>query len=93
MLGVEARPLIADPDTERRTGIGIELDEDPFAGVVLVSGRDGGYDRLPDGHAHPVHRIVIETHVPADMVADDLHQVEHLERAGELQPQRTLPRH
>ena len=38
------------------------------------------------GDADPVQRVLVEPDVAADVVADDLHEVQHLERAGELEP-------
>ena len=33
----------------------------------------------------PVLRVLVETHVPNDVVADDLDEVQHLEGAAELE--------
>ena len=38
-----------------------------------------------DGDPDPVDRVVVEADLPPDVVAHDLHEIEHLERAGELE--------
>ena len=96
MLGIEPGALVAHADAElgrARCRRRLEVDEHALAGVVLVPVLDGVDDRLADGDADPVNGVVVETDVAADVVADDLHEVEHLERAGELEPQRTRIRH
>ena len=41
--------------------------------------------RFADRDADPVHRVLVEADVSADVVADHLDEIEHLERAGELE--------
>ena len=64
---------------------GLELDEDVLGRVVPVAVLDGVDDRLADRDADPVQRVVVEADVARHVVADDLHEVEHLEGAGELE--------
>ena len=42
-------------------------------------------DRLTDGHADPMHRLVVESRHPTDVVAHDLDEVEHVECAAEIE--------
>ena len=62
-----------------------ELDVHALVLVVAVAVLDGVDDRLADGDADPVQRVVVEPDMPADVIADDLHEVEHLERAAEIE--------
>ena len=64
-----------------------------LARVVLVAVLDGVDHRLADRHADPVNRVVVEPDVAADVVADDLHEVEHFEGAGEFEAERARDGH
>ena len=65
---------------------GFELHEDVLGGVALVAMLDRIDDAFADGHADPVDGIVVEADTAAQVVVHHLHEVEHLEGAGELQP-------
>ena len=86
-LRIEAFALIADAN--HQLGLGrrrrFELDEHALGRVVAVAVLDGVDDRLADRDADPVDRVLVEARCPPDVVADDLHEVEHLEGAGELE--------
>ncbi len=69
---------------------GLELDEHVLRRVVPVAVLDGVDHRLADRDADPVQRVVVEADVARHVVADHLHEVEHLERAGELEPDDVL---
>src|SRR5581483_8556991 len=56
-----------------------------LAGVVAIAVFDRVDHRLPDRHAHPMARVVVETHTSAEVLGDNLHEVEHLECAGEFE--------
>ena len=42
-------------------------------------------DRLADGDADPVHRVFVQAGELTDAIAHDLHEVQHLEVAVDLQ--------
>ena len=67
-------------------GGGLEVDEHELRRVVPVAVLDGVDDRFPDRHADPVQRVVVEPDAAADEIADDLDEIQHLERAAELEP-------
>ena len=88
-LRVEALALVADADRQLgdiRVGRGLELDEHVLGGVAAVAVLDRVDHRFADGHAHPMQRILVEADAAREVIADHLHEVEHLERAGELEP-------
>ena len=62
-----------------------KLDEHALAGVAAVAVLDGVDDTLADGDAHPVLGILVKADVADDVVADHLHEVQHLKGAGELE--------
>ena len=62
-----------------------ELDVHEFGRVVAVAVLDGVDHALPDGHAHPVHRVLVEAKPAAQVVADHLHEIQHVERTAELE--------
>ena len=62
-----------------------ELDVHALALVVAVAVLDRVDDRLADGDAHPVQRLVVQARHPADVVADDLDEIEHVEGAVEVE--------
>ena len=43
-------------------------------------------DRLANGDADPMQRVLVESDAAGEVIADHLHEVEHLERAAELEP-------
>src|SRR5439155_6006915 len=88
-LRLEAFALIADANHQLRAGRGrrrLEIDEDVLARVVAVAVLDGVDDRLADRNADPVRRILVEADAARDVIAHNLHEVEHLERTGEFEP-------
>ncbi len=87
-FGFEAFTLIADADAQFGNevgGRGFEFDEDVFRGVVPVAVFDRVDDRFANGDADPVERIVVEADAAAHVIADDLHEVHHLEDAVEFE--------
>ncbi len=90
-LGLEALALVLDPDDQfagvvRRDGA--ELDDDALAEIALVAVLDGVDDRLADGDADPVELVLVEADHLADVIADDLHEIEHVESTAELEADR-----
>ncbi len=86
--GVEPGAFVAHADVRRPAGYGLErreLDVHPLASVVPVAVFDGVDDRLAHGDVDPVPGLLVEAGQASDVVADDLHQVEHLEGAVEIQ--------
>ena len=53
---------------------------------LLVAVLDRVDHRFADRDAHPVHRVLVEADAARDVVADHLDEIQHLERAGELEP-------
>ena len=64
---------------------GLELDEDALGGVVRLPCLMALMTDSRIATLDPVQRILVEADVARDVVADDLHEIEHLERAGELE--------
>ena len=62
-----------------------ELDVHALVHVVAVAMLDRVDDRLADRDADPVDRIVVEPGRARDVVAHHLHEVEHVERAVEVE--------
>ncbi len=86
--GVEAGAFVAhaDGDAGRRLAFERrELDVHTLARVVAVAVLDRVDHRFAHGDADPVQRLVVEARQPADVIADDLHEVEHVERAVEVE--------
>jgi hypothetical protein len=88
-LGIEAFSLI--PDTNRQAGHlagrrPLEFDKYVLRLVIAVAVPDGIDHRFADRHADPVNRLVIETERPPDVIAHDLDEIHHFERAGEFEP-------
>ena len=75
-------------DELRHVGRGrrLELDEHVLGRVVAVAVLDRVDDRLADRDADPVQRVLVEADAARQVIADHLHEVEHLEGAGELEP-------
>src|SRR3990167_5563504 len=65
---------------------GGKLDEDAFARIVAVSVCDGIDHALANRDPDIVLRVIVQTESPSHVVADDLHKIEHFERARELEP-------
>jgi hypothetical protein len=61
-----------------------ELDRHVLGAVLFVAVFDRVDDGFAHGDAHPVHRIVTQPGERRHAVADDLNQVEKLERTGQL---------
>ena len=89
LLGLEALALVEDAD-DQLARIGgrreRELDGHQLAVVLAVAVLDGVDDRLADGDADPVDRVLVQAGELADAVADDLDEVQHVEVAVDLQP-------
>src|SRR5438477_3599274 len=89
---IEAFAFIPNPDgQDPASGVssripGRKLDEDVFAGVVAVAMFDGVDDALADRNPDIMPAVIVQTNSASDMVAHDLHKIEHFERAGELEP-------
>ena len=85
---LEAFALVADADRQA-AGVGIgrrrELDVDHLREVAAVAVLDGVDHRLANGDADPVHRVFVEPDAATQMVADQLDEIEHVERAAEFQ--------
>ena len=60
-----------------------------FAVAVL----DGVDDRLADGDADPVDRVLVEGGQLTHAIAQDLHEIQHVEEAGDLQPDEAAAGH
>ena len=56
-----------------------------LAGSFAVAVLDGVDDRLADGHADPVHRVLVEADALGQVIADHLDEVQHVEGAAELE--------
>ena len=56
-----------------------------LAGVVAVAVLDGVDDRLANRHADPMHRVFVKPEPAAQVVAYELDEIEHVERAAEFQ--------
>ncbi len=88
---LEPLPLVDDADDQlagaRRPGEG-ELDGHQLVGVLAVAVLDGVDDRLAHGDADPVDGVFVQAGELADVIADDLHEIQHLEVAVDLQPDR-----
>ena len=74
-------------------GTGRELDHDALGFVALVAVLDGVDDGFADRHADPVQLIVVEAGHATDVVADHLDEIQHVERAGELESDGVRVRH
>ena len=62
-----------------------ELDVHALGLVIAVPVLDRIDHRLAHGHADPVDRLVIQARLPADVVAHDLDEIEHVEGAAEVE--------
>src|SRR5262245_2505026 len=88
-VGIEALALIGDANDElrgfvaRREG---EFDGDELAGILAVAVLDGVDDGLAAGDADPVRGVFVERGHMAHAIAEDLHEVHHVEQARNLQP-------
>jgi hypothetical protein len=68
----------------------LELDEHVLVRVAAVTVLDGVDHRLADRDAHPMERILVESDTARQVIAHHLDKVQHLERAGELEPDDVL---
>ena len=87
-LGIESRTLVTHANDDARRPAGIErreLDVHVLVLVAAVAVLDRVDDRLAHGDAHPVERLLVESGETPEMIARDLHEVEHLVRAVELE--------
>ena len=62
-----------------------------LGGVVAVAVLDGVDDRFANRHADPVDRVLVEPARAADVIGDDLHEVQHLDRAREFEANHLSP--
>ena len=89
VCGVEPGAFVAHADVDAlwRLGgsSGVNSTCTRLADVVPVAVFDGVDHRLAHGHVDPVPRLLVEAGQARDVVADDLHQVEHLEGAVEVE--------
>jgi len=86
---LETLPLIGDPDHELGRGLDgreRELDGDQLAPVLAVAVFDRVDHGLAHGHADPVDRVLVEGGQLGHAIAQDLHEVHHVEEARNLQP-------
>src|ERR1035438_10257630 len=86
--GVEAFALIAHRNLQPGRAFVenlLELNENALGSIVVISVLDRVDHRFADRDAHPMHRLVVEADLPRDMIADNLHEVEHVEGARELE--------
>ena len=65
---------------------GRELDEDMLAGIVAVAVLDRVDDGLADRDADIMLRVVVQPERAPHVIAHHLDEIEHFERAGELEP-------
>ena len=89
VVRVEPLALVPHADGEfRHVGLRrrLELDEHVLVRVAAVTVLDRVDHRLADGDAHPMERILVESDAARQVIADHLDEVEHLERACELEP-------
>ena len=70
-----------------------ELDDHALVRIVLVAVLDGVDDRLAHRDADPVQLIFVEARRLADMIGDDLHEIEHVEGAVEFDADRVRWNH
>src|SRR5690606_23361328 len=86
---IEALALVPHADREAAL-LGVvrrdELHVHHLPLIVPVAVLDRVDHALADRHAHPVHRVLVEAETPAQMVTDQLDEVEHVEGAAELEP-------
>src|SRR6266568_384967 len=88
-LGLEAFTLLGHADrqfggiVERPEG---ELDGDELARIFAVAVLDRVDHRFADGDADPMNRVFIEARHAPHSIAQDLHEVDHVEQARDLQP-------
>jgi hypothetical protein len=62
-----------------------ELHRDMFGPVLAVAMLDRVDDGFPHRHADPVRRVLVEAGDRRKAITEDLNEIEHLERAGQLQ--------
>jgi 3-phosphoshikimate 1-carboxyvinyltransferase len=87
VCGIESFALVPNADGQFRDPLnGFEFDEDVLVFIVPVSVFDGVDDRLANGHAHPVSGIVVQPDAARHVIAHNLHEIQHVEGAGELEP-------
>ncbi len=71
-----------------RAGLQDEIEPHALALVELVAVLHGVDDRFADRHAHVMDRFLVETQHAAQVVEDRLDHVEHLDTAGDVEPDR-----
>src|SRR5215471_1098266 len=89
LAGIEAFAFVGDADDELEGAVGRgegELDGDELVRIFAVAVLDGVDDRLAAGDADPVRRVFVERRHVAHAIAEDLHEVHHVEQARNLQP-------
>ena len=87
LFGIESLAFVLDANDEL---LGIvrrhraELDDDALGFVVLIAVLDRIDDAFANRDAHPVERVVVQARHPAEVIADDLHEIQHVEGTAEL---------
>ena len=79
------RTISSPGSRRRREG---ELDGHQLVGVLAVAVLDRVDHRLAHGHADPVHAVFVEAGHLADVIADHLDEIQHVEVAVDLDPDR-----
>ena len=70
-----------------------ELDDHALVRIVLVAVLDRVDDRLAHRDADPVQFVLVEPRRLADVIGDDLHEIEHVEGAVEFDADRVRRNH
>ena len=92
----EPLALVFDANHElvgRRRRHRAELDDDALVRIVLVAMLDRVDHRLAHRDADPVQLIFVEARRLADVIGDDLHEIEHVEGAEEFDADRVRWNH
>src|SRR6266545_5210630 len=85
--GLESLALIRDADDElggSLDGRERKLDRHDLVGMLAVAVLDRVDDRLADGDADPVDGVFVEGGELSHSIAEDLHEVHHVEQARDL---------
>jgi len=85
---IESAPFIPYANRDaggRRVVEGRELDVDSLARVEAVAVFDGVDDRLAYRNADPMKGLVVESRLTPDVIAHDLDEVQHVERAVKVE--------
>src|SRR3954465_996456 len=83
-LGIEPFALVTDADDELCRAVGgheRELDGDQLAGMLTVAVLDRVDHRFAHGDTDPVHRVLVHGGELSHAIAEDLHEIQHVEQA------------